>query len=1060
MRTHVLPANSYKGFLYVIQAMLVACLGILMGWPLISYANSSPKKTAPLVSNPSCNVDWNLAANKTGITITSELTLSSGAFSGLTNDNYTAAAATFTNSQAIAGKVVYKFVYPSGAIINGIEIVTGSPLNNGATYRVEGSNNGTDWTDLTGTLTYSTTTSAGAYGAPVVSRKFPIANNLTAYVQYRIFGISGTTASNATHELYFGSPTFTSGLSDIDNNYGASTATTADDQIIFKLNPTGAASGATYSVSVSSGSVTPSTGTFGATTSFALQAGSAGAGNVTLTITPTASVCDITETIVDPGVTPYVDTDGDGIGNKYDLDDDNDGILDTVEDAYCGAVNYNTNLTNKAKLQVSTDAVVTGNISVLLDGNIANNSFYYTGTAQAVAGKTYVRVDFVKATLLKGMELAVGDFVFSNGAVIKVQGSNDGTNWTDIVSSTRTATTAACAYGTCTDAEIFPFAANTTAYKSYRLLGVSGTSRQFPWVNELFVNTAVQSVCDFDGDGIANSLDLDSDNDGIPDNVEAQPTLTYVASNADNAATYMTNNGVNSAYLGGLTPLDTDADGCEDFLDTDSDGDLDLDKVESGLTFNGVPGLNGLDSGSETADTYADVNGIVNVPKNVLASSNPGVSEVKYREIPPLKRTITVCYKSGKDYGIGGAQRTNAGDKLLNAANFSLTGTSTFTFKLVPFTVAFTKTGLEAAGCQIVDLGIIEADALSGTNNTTYTDTEENELIAWSGASRSNVILAYQGYAGRLGGSGYTGAGGNTNPNSLNTLGEQIIGSGPFGAVAGFNQAGSYQGTFTAIPTSACRIVEDNNATKRATGVIDKLTGDIYLADVDLISDLGGLTAGTTITSNTDKFFANLYHSLAKLVVFAPEDPCTYFSCVAGQNAPTLSSTSISGAGSVNLSSITASNLPVGTTLTWHTGAPATTANKIANPSAYTTSGTVFAAFYDAAASCYSGSGAATTSVTVTVTAGTPQANLSVAVATPISKTGAQGEQLTYTVTLTNAGPATATNVVVAVPMPEPAASLLTVSPASGTYNTTTKQWTVPSLAVGNTTLTFTLKVN
>ena len=595
--------------------LLLLLLVLCRGLGSTAYAGKPVKKIHPVLANPSCYVDWNLAANKTAITISSALTIGGGNLNNLKDDDASTNGVWFTASQAIANKEVYKFIFPSAAILNGMEIVTLTPLNNNATYRVEGSNDGTAWTDLTGTLTYSSTATAPIYGASVNSRKFPIANNITPYLQYRVYGISGTTASNWTHEMYFGSPTFTSGLSDVDNDYGASPGTSADDQITFKLNPQGGTG--TYTVSVATGSVTPTSGTYGTTTSFTLQPGSAGAGNVTLTITNTTVGCDLTETIVDPGIEPY-DTDGDGVNNKVDLDDDNDGILDSVEGSYCAAVNYNTNLTEKAKLVLSTDASVSGNIDVLLDGNVSNNSFFYSGATQAVAGKTYVRVDFPKPTLLKGLELAVGAYVFANGTVMKVQGSNNGTSWTDLVTSTRVQDEPACAYGTCTIAETFSFPANTTLYTSYRLLGVSGTSRQVPWINELFFDIAAATVCDFDGDGIANRLDLDSDNDGIPDNVEAQPTLTYVGPAADSPATYTTNNGVNSAYLGGLTPVNTDGDACQDFFDTDSDNDLDLDKVESGLTFNGVPGANGLDSGSETADTYADVNGIVDVPKNVL----------------------------------------------------------------------------------------------------------------------------------------------------------------------------------------------------------------------------------------------------------------------------------------------------------------------------------------------------------------------------------------------------------------------------------------------------------
>jgi hypothetical protein len=93
--------------------------------------------------------------------------------------------------------------------------------------------------------------------------------------------------------------------------------------------------------------------------------------------------------------------------------------------------------------------------------------------------------------------------------------------------------------------------------------------------------------------------------------------------------------------------------------------------------------------------------------------------------------------------------------------------------------------------------------------------------------------------------------------------------------------------------------------------------------------------------------------------------------CGAGTTAPALSATSLTNtcpSVTVNLNTITASNTPVGATLTWHTGTPATTLNKISGTAvSAATAGTYYAAFYDATLNCYSGTlGTATTAVTVT----------------------------------------------------------------------------------------------
>ncbi|MGB0848039.1 MAG: CshA/CshB family fibrillar adhesin-related protein, partial [Thiolinea sp.] len=125
---------------------------------------------------------------------------------------------------------------------------------------------------------------------------------------------------------------------------------------------------------------------------------------------------------------------------------------------------------------------------------------------------------------------------------------------------------------------------------------------------------------DSDGDGVLDFRDLDSDNDGIPDNIEAQTTAGYITPTGS-----YNSQGLDNAYTstGGLIPVNTDAgetsgDTIPDYLDLDTDADGTLDIDESGLGLpdsnndgrtDGAVGINGLDNTLENNDDYSDVNG-------------------------------------------------------------------------------------------------------------------------------------------------------------------------------------------------------------------------------------------------------------------------------------------------------------------------------------------------------------------------------------------------------------------------------------------------------------------
>ena len=86
----------------------------------------------------------------------------------------------------------------------------------------------------------------------------------------------------------------------------ASVACTGTDAISLDLTPAGTGVGATYNVSVSGGtatSISPTSGTYGAATTFTLNDNSVGGGDVTVTLTDVDdATCTVDVVVTDPGV--------------------------------------------------------------------------------------------------------------------------------------------------------------------------------------------------------------------------------------------------------------------------------------------------------------------------------------------------------------------------------------------------------------------------------------------------------------------------------------------------------------------------------------------------------------------------------------------------------------------------------------------------------------------------------------------------------------------------------------------------------------------------------------
>ena len=149
----------------------------------------------------------------------------------------------------------------------------------------------------------------------------------------------------------------------------------------------------------------------------------------------------------------------------------------------------------------------------------------------------------------------------------------------------------------------------------------------------------IASCTDTDGDGICDYLDLDSDNDGIPDAIEAccDINLTLEDCRLDNNGdgNYVIVNGENCGVLQGLcanAPVDTDMDGIPDFRDLDSDGDGCADAIEAGI----APG-----NGNVSVDTY--VNSPVDAECGLVLLNNAPTCDTPPNKAWTISSDIDAC---------------------------------------------------------------------------------------------------------------------------------------------------------------------------------------------------------------------------------------------------------------------------------------------------------------------------------------------------------------------------------------------------------------------------------
>ncbi|ULQ56375.1 T9SS type A sorting domain-containing protein [Flavihumibacter rivuli] len=240
------------------------------------------------------------------------------------------------------------------------------------------------------------------------------------------------------------------------------------------------------------------------------------------------------------------DLDGDGVPNQFDLDSDNDGIPDIIE---AGGTDAN----NDGRVDGFADADQDG-FANAVDGD-ANNDNNAENSSNALA---------------------------RTGADNNNDGRADSYPFDNMDNDRRMN-----AYDLDSDGD------GITDVREAGFTDSNNDGRIDGALNPTGWNAAVDALASLtlrntDGRGPVDYLDIDADDDGIPDNVEAMATNSYQLPSyldADNDGIDDRYDSISGFGGNGITPNDQDGDLRPDYLDEDSDNDTALDIYE-GNDFN------------------------------------------------------------------------------------------------------------------------------------------------------------------------------------------------------------------------------------------------------------------------------------------------------------------------------------------------------------------------------------------------------------------------------------------------------------------------------------------